>query len=51
VNGVYLNRKQAIFLTAKSETPDATEITIEIIQRFDAPGAGYLMWGTSLRQR
>ena len=31
-----LNKKQAIFLTAKSETPTATEITIEIIERFDA---------------
>lgn len=32
----YLNRKQAIFITAKSDTPNATEITIEIIERFDA---------------
>ena len=32
----YLNRKQAIFITAKSETPAATDITIEIIERFDA---------------
>src|SRR3954465_2110160 len=32
----YLNRKQAIFVTAKSETEAATEITIEIIERFDA---------------
>lgn len=32
----YLNRKQAIFITAKSETTAATEITIEIIERFDA---------------
>lgn len=32
----YLNRKQAIFITAKSDTPQATDITIEIIQRFDA---------------
>lgn len=31
----YLNRKQAIFITAKSETPIATDITIEIIHRFD----------------
>jgi hypothetical protein len=31
----YLNRKQAIFITAKSETPTATDITIEIIHRFD----------------
>ncbi|MCP1613962.1 phage antirepressor YoqD-like protein [Azospirillum lipoferum] len=32
----YLNRKQAIFITAKSETAEATEITIEIIERFDS---------------
>ncbi|WP_052119961.1 Rha family transcriptional regulator [Inquilinus limosus] len=32
----YLNRKQAIFITAKSDTPTSTEITIEIIERFDA---------------
>jgi hypothetical protein len=32
----HLHRKQAIFLTAKSETTEATEITIEIIERFDA---------------
>lgn len=32
----YLNRKQAIFITAKSETSEATEITIEIIEKFDA---------------
>ncbi len=31
----YLNRKQAIFITAKSETAVATDITIEIIHRFD----------------
>jgi hypothetical protein len=32
----YLNRRQAIFITAKSETAEATDITIEIIERFDA---------------
>lgn len=32
----YLNKKQAIFITAKSETDEATAITIEIIERFDA---------------
>ncbi|PYD65479.1 hypothetical protein CDI09_13390 [Komagataeibacter nataicola] len=32
----YLNRKQAIFITAKSETAIATDITIEIVERFDA---------------
>lgn len=32
----YLNRKQAIFITAKSETAEAVNITIEIVQRFEA---------------
>lgn len=32
----YLNRKQAIYITAKSETDIATDITIEIIEKFDA---------------
>ncbi|QOF96714.1 Rha family transcriptional regulator [Novacetimonas hansenii] len=32
----YLNRKQAIFITAKSETAIAADITIEIVERFDA---------------
>ena len=32
----FLNRRQAIFITAKSATPAATDITIEIIHRFDA---------------
>ncbi|ATJ90445.1 hypothetical protein HK16_01165 [Acetobacter senegalensis] len=36
VEAYYLNRKQAIFITAKSETAEATDITIEIIERFDA---------------
>ena len=31
----YLNRKQAVFITAKSETEIATEVTIEIVKRFD----------------
>lgn len=31
-----LDKRQAIFVTAKSETEKATEITIEIIERFDA---------------
>jgi hypothetical protein len=38
----YLNRKQATFLTAKSETAEATEITIEIIERFDAYERGMM---------
>ena len=32
----YLDRKQAIFITMKSETATATEVTREIIERFDA---------------
>jgi hypothetical protein len=32
----YLNRKQAIYITAKAETSKAIHITIEIIERFDA---------------
>lgn len=32
----YLNRKQAIFITAKSGTPTATDVTIEVITKFDA---------------
>jgi hypothetical protein len=32
----YLNRKQAIYIIAKSEMPTAIEITIEIIVRVDA---------------
>lgn len=31
----YLNRKQAVFITAKSETEIATEVTIDIVKRFD----------------
>ncbi|MBS1057179.1 hypothetical protein [Gluconobacter kondonii] len=38
----YLNKKQAIFITAKSETAEATEITIEIIEKFDAYERGEL---------
>jgi hypothetical protein len=38
----YLNRKQAIFITAKSDTVVATDITIEIIERFDAYERGVL---------
>ena len=38
----YLNRKQAIFITAKSETENATDITIEIIEKFDAYERGAL---------
>lgn len=32
----YLNKKQAVFITSKSETSEATAITIEVIERFDA---------------
>jgi hypothetical protein len=38
----HLNRKQAIYVTTKSETPMATEITIEIIERFVAFERGVL---------
>jgi phage regulator Rha-like protein len=38
----YLNRKQAIFVTAKSATTEATEITIEIIERFNAYERGVM---------
>jgi hypothetical protein len=38
----YLNRKQAIFMTARSDTPIATDITIEIVERFDAYEKGLL---------
>ncbi|WP_063353473.1 hypothetical protein [Acetobacter oryzifermentans] len=38
----YLNRKQAIFITAKSETVEATDITIEIIHRFDSYERGQI---------
>lgn len=38
----FLNKKQAIFITAKSETPTATEITIEIIEKFDAYERGLI---------
>jgi hypothetical protein len=36
----YLNRKQAIFITAKSETPATTDITIEIIEHLDTSQQG-----------
>ncbi len=38
----YLNRKQAIFITAKSDTQDATDITIEVIEKFDAYERGLI---------
>lgn len=38
----FLNRKQAIYITTKSETSEATEITIEVIERFDAYDRGGL---------
>ncbi|HWL68154.1 MAG TPA: hypothetical protein VNS22_07180 [Geminicoccus sp.] len=37
-----LNKKQAVFITAKSETAEATAITIEVIERFDAYERGLL---------
>lgn len=44
----YLNRKQAIFITTKSETPEATDITIEIIERFEAYEQGAAKSGADL---
>jgi hypothetical protein len=43
----YLTRMQAIFITAKSDQPEATDITIEIIERFEAyeQGDGALALG------
>lgn len=38
----FLNRKQAIFITAKSETATATDITIEIIEKFEAYERGLI---------
>ena len=38
----YLNRKQAVFITAKSDTPTATDITIEVIEKFDAYERGLI---------
>jgi hypothetical protein len=32
----YLNRKQAILITAKSDMPLATDTTVEVIEQFDA---------------
>jgi hypothetical protein len=32
----YVNRRQAIYITAKSETPTAGDITIEVIEKFEA---------------
>lgn len=31
----YLNKRQATFITAKSETANATDFTIELVNRFD----------------
>jgi hypothetical protein len=36
VMAYFLNRKQAIYITAKSDTAVATDTTMEIIERFDA---------------
>jgi hypothetical protein len=32
----YLNRKQALYIITKADTPKAIETTIEVIERFDA---------------
>lgn len=47
----YLNKKQAIFITAKSETAEATEITIEIIEKFDAYERGAITQQPKLSDR
>jgi phage regulator Rha-like protein len=44
-----LNRRQAIFITAKLEAPEATDITIQMIERFDAYEPG-LAPGNALPQ-
>lgn len=35
VDGYLLNRKQALYLCAKSETPRAAEVTIQMVEVFD----------------
>lgn len=35
VDGYVLNRKQALYLCAKSETPRAAEVTIQMVEVFD----------------
>jgi hypothetical protein len=47
----YLNKRQAVFITAKSETPKATETTIEVIQRFDDYESGRIAFGRQLGAR
>lgn len=42
VTAYFLNRKQAIFITAKSETATATDITIEIIEKFETYERGLI---------
>jgi hypothetical protein len=36
----YLNKRQALYITAKSDTPRAAEITVEMVEVFDAYLAG-----------
>jgi hypothetical protein len=50
-NEYWLNRKQAIFITAKSDMPLALEITIEIIRRFDAYEGGAVLVGKPLNDQ
>ena len=47
----YLNRKQALFITAKSDTSTAVDITIEVIERFDAYERGEAMAAVRRQQR
>lgn len=38
----WLNKKQALYLCTKSDTPNATEVTIKMVEVFDAVTAGRL---------
>jgi len=39
----YLNKKQALYICTKSETDNATEVTIQMVEVFDAYTAGQLV--------
>ncbi|WP_242221730.1 hypothetical protein [Shinella zoogloeoides] len=39
----YLNKKQALYICTKSETDNATEVTIQMVEVFDAYTAGHLV--------
>lgn len=44
---VYLNKKQSLFIIAKSETDTAIEMTIKVIEKFDAYERGASIWDCS----